>query len=92
MAGCAAWPDAASNGLIYTDVTKPVAVLSSDTTAVRSGEACTIGLLGLFATGNSTIATARDSVGITNVVMVEERHFHILAGAFTQYCVVVSGT
>lgn len=92
MSGCAYWPESGNNGLLYTNVTKPVTVLKSEAVAVRTGEACAIGLLGLFASGNSSIASAKDSVGITEIAMVEERYRQYLLGAFSQYCVVVSGT
>ena len=92
LTGCAYWPSSGSNGLLYTNVTKPVAVLQSDAVSVRQGEACSIGLLGLFASGNSSITAARTSVGITNITMVEERYRQYLLGAYSKYCVVVSGT
>ncbi|MGI9494363.1 MAG: TRL domain-containing protein [Geminicoccaceae bacterium] len=92
VGGCAFWPSSGSNGLLYTNVTKPVAVLQSDAAAVRQGEACSIGLFGLFASGNSSISAARSSVGITNITMVEERYRQYLLGAYSKYCVVVSGT
>lgn len=92
LSGCAYWPSSGNNGLFYTNVTKPVAILQSDATTVRQGEACSFGLLGLFASGNSSITAARSSVGITNITMVEERYKQYLLGAYSQYCVVVSGT
>lgn len=90
--GCAYWPSSGNNGLLYTNVTKPVAVLSSEATTVRTGEACAIGLLGLFAAGNSSVSAAKDSVGITSITMVEENYKQILLGAYSRYCVIVSGT
>ena len=92
LSSCAYWPGSGANGLIYTNVTKPVSVLKSEAAAVRTGEACAIGLLGLFASGDSSISKAKDSVGITEITMVEERYRHYFVGAFSQYCVIVSGT
>lgn len=90
--GCSYWPSSGNNGLLYTNVTKPVAVLSSEATTVRTGEACAIGLFGLFAAGDSSVSTARDNVGITNITLVEENYKQILLGAYSRYCVIVSGT
>ncbi len=92
LSGCAYWPSSGSNGLFYTNVTKPVAVLQPDAASVRQGEACAIGLLGLFASGNSSVSAAKNSVGITNITLVEERYRQYLLGLYSQYCVVVSGT
>jgi hypothetical protein len=92
LAGCGYWPRAGNNGLLYTNVTTPVAVLQSEAIAVRQGEACSIGLFGLFASGNSSIEAAKSSVGINNITTVEERYRHYLLGAYSQYCVIVSGT
>lgn len=92
LSGCAYWPSSGSNGLLYTNVTKPVAVLDPEATNVRTGQACAIGLLGLFASGNSSIDAAKTSVGISNITMVEERFRQFLLGAYSQYCVIVSGT
>jgi TRL-like protein family len=92
LTGCGYWPAAGNNGLLYTNVTTPVAVVQSEATAVRKGEACAIGLLGLFASGNSSIEAAKNSVGINNITTVEERYRQYLLGAYSQYCVIVSGT
>jgi len=92
MTGCSYWPSAGNNGLLYTNVTKPIAVLKSDAAVVRKGEACSIGILGLFSSGDSSIGAARGSVGITEITLVEERYRQYLLGLYSQYCVVVSGT
>ncbi len=92
LSGCAYWPSSGNNGAFYTNVTRPVAVLKSEAVVVRTGEACAIGVLGLFASGDSSIAAAKDSVGITEITMVEERFKQYLLGAYSQYCIVVSGT
>lgn len=92
LTGCADWPRSGNNGLLYTNVTTPVAVLQSDAVTVRQGEACSIGILGLFASGDSSINAAKSSVGITTITTVEERFRQYLLGAYSQYCVVVSGT
>lgn len=92
LSGCAYWPASGNNGALYTNVTRPVAVLDKQALATRTGEACAIGILGLFASGNSDIKNAKAQAGITEVHTVEERFIHYLAGAYTKYCTIVSGT
>lgn len=90
--GCAAWPKAGNNGLFYTQVTTPFAVLDPEAKASRTGEACSIGFLGLIATGNTSIQSAMSSAGITKISTVEESFTHFLFGAYSSYCTIVKGT
>jgi len=92
VTGCAAWPASGNNGLLFAKVTRPVAVLDKQALATRTGEACSTGILGLYASGNSTLNRAKTSAGITEVHTVEERFTHYLAGAYTSFCTIVSGT
>ncbi len=92
LSGCSYWPRAPHNGLLYTNVTAPIAVLDQEAPTVRTGEACSISILGLFAAGNSRINTAKTNVGITKISTVEERYVHYLLGAYSKYCTIVSGT
>ena len=92
LSGCAYWPSAPHNGAFYTNVTSPVAVLDQEAPAVRTGEACSTSILGLFAAGNSSINTAKTKVGITKISTVEERYTQLLLGMYSKYCTIVSGT
>ena len=92
LSSCAYWPSAGNNGLIYTNVTKPIAVLGEESEVARSGEACSTGILGLFAHGNSSVNKAKAKAGITKIAIVEERFTQYLLGAYSTYCTVVSGT
>jgi hypothetical protein len=92
LSGCAYWPRAGNNGAFYTNVTTPVAVLEPEATDVRRGEACSVGILGLFASGNSSIEAAKNRAGIERITVVEERFRQYMLGAYSQYCVLVSGT
>ena len=92
LSGCAYWPSAGNNGIFYTNVTKPVAVLDQEAPAVRTGEACSTGILGLYASGNSSVNTAKTRAGITKISTVEERYTHYMLGAYTKYCTIVTGT
>jgi len=92
LSGCSYWPSAPNNGLLYTNVTAPVAVLDQEATSVRTGEACSTGILGLVVSGNSSINAAKTRVGITKITTVEERYTQFLLGAYSKYCTIVSGT
>ncbi|MDH3662001.1 MAG: TRL-like family protein [Alphaproteobacteria bacterium] len=92
LSGCGYWPRAGNNGLLYTNVTMPVAILDQEAPVVRTGEACSTGILGLYAAGNSSVNAAKSKVGITKISTVEERYTHYLLGAYTKYCTIVSGT
>ena len=92
LSGCTFWPASGNNGLIFTDVIRPVAVLDKRALATRTGEACAVGILGVLASGSSSVNRAKTSAGITEVHTVEERFTHYLAGAYTSYCTIVSGT
>jgi hypothetical protein len=91
VSGCSYWPAAGNNGIFYTNVTRPVTVVDKQALATRRGEACSTGILGLYASGNSSINRAKRRAGIEEVHIVEERFTQILAGLYTQYCTVVSG-
>lgn len=90
--GCAYWPSAPHNGAFFTNVTAPIAVLDQEAPAVRTGEACSTGILGLYASGNSSINAAKSAVGITKISTVEGRYTQYLLGAYSKYCTIVSGT
>ena len=92
LSSCAYWPGAGNNGLLYTDVTMPVAVLDQEAANVRTGKACSTGILGLYASGNSSISAAKAKAGITKISTVEKYYSQVLLGAYSQYCTVVSGT
>lgn len=92
LSGCAAWPKAGNNGLFYTQVTTPFAVLDAEANASRTGKACSTGLLGLIATGNTSIETAMETAGITKISTVEESFTHFLFGAYSSYCTIVKGS
>lgn len=92
VSGCAYWPSAPHNGAFYTNVTSPVAVLDQEAPTVRTGEACSTSILGLFAAGDSSINAAKSKVGITKISTVEERFTQYVLGAYGKYCTVVSGT
>jgi len=89
---CSAWPRAGNNGAFYTKVSSPVAVFENESPEpLRYGQACSSGILGLYASGDSTIARARTNGSITKIITIEEQFKQVLLGAYAQYCTVVGG-
>lgn len=92
VTSCSAWPRAGNNGAFYTKVSSPVTAFPNDRSEpLRYGQACSSGILGLYAAGDSTIAAARANGSISTVVTIEEQFKHVLLGAYSQYCTVVGG-
>jgi hypothetical protein len=90
--GCGYWPRSGNNGLFYTDTIVPVAVLEAESDEpVKTGEACSIGVLGLWATGDSSVKAAKRNGGITRIATVEEKFKQVFLGARSEYCTVVTG-
>lgn len=91
LTGCVGWPASGNNGIIFANVSKPIAVLEKEALATRTGEACTSGILGLYSAGNSSVSRAKSNAGITEIHTVEERFTHYLLGLYSKYCTVVRG-
>jgi hypothetical protein len=90
MTGCALAPTPVGSGFLFTDVKGPVAVDDNNTGYVKKGEACATNVLGLVATGDASIETAKKVAGISNVSSISSDQFSIL-GLFSKYCTVVTG-
>lgn len=75
-------------GLLYADVSDPVAVTSA--AGSRTGQATATSYLGLIATGDSSIAAAKANGHITNVSSVDVHRKNIL-GIISKYTTVVKG-
>lgn len=77
------------NGAWYTDVSSSVGSTSNQA-GNRVGEACAISILGLIATGDASIETARRNGAITMITSVDDRATSIL-GIYAKYCAIVRG-
>lgn len=89
-------PACAPVGVLYTGVKQPPQNQSLNETggegrhAVRTGEACAHGVLGLVAWGDASQGAAAAAGGFTEVETVDEKRFSILAIVYQRYCTVVS--
>lgn len=85
--GCAAARQPVT-GFWFSDVKGPEAVAGG--AATKTGEACATSILGLIATGDASIETAKKAGGITEVSHVDHHSTSIL-GLFAKYCTEVRG-
>ena len=85
--GCA-MARAPLTGMWYTNVRAPEGVTAA--TGTKTGEACATSILGLFATGDASIETAKRAGEITEVSSVDSHSTSIL-GIFATFCTTVTG-
>lgn len=88
LSGCATAKSPVT-GFWYTDIYSSEAV-TSNPAGNKIGEACNMSILGLIATGDSSIETARRNGGITTITSVDYRS-NSIAGVYAKYCAIVRG-
>ena len=88
LSGCA-MVRAPATGFLYTDTQSGVDSTSNQA-GNRLGVSCLTTILGLVATGDASIESARRNGGITLISSVDETSNSIL-GVYGKYCVVVRG-
>lgn len=88
LGGCA-MAKAPVTGLWYTDAHSSVTATSNQA-GNRVGEACATSILGIVATGDASIETARRNGGITMISGVDDHATSIL-GVYAKYCTIVRG-
>jgi hypothetical protein len=76
-------------GALYTEA-KYGDTATSSTGASKEGRACATSILGLVATGDASIATAKAAGGISEVSSVDHTAKNIL-GILGEWCTVVKG-
>lgn len=89
LSGCAMVAAPVSNGALFTNVRGP----GHATTAVeakKQGTGCSSNILGLIATGDSSIDSAKNSANIKEVSSVDYDSLSVL-GIYARFCVVVRG-
>jgi len=75
-------------GWLYTGVSAGLSV--SAQAGPKTGEACAASYLGIIATGDASIDTARRNGGITSISIVDEKMTSIL-GLYVTHCTIVHG-
>ena len=76
-------------GYWYTDTFSGVTATSNQA-GNRIGESCAMTYVGLYATGDASIESARRNGGITLITSVDEHSYSIL-GIYGKYCMIVRG-
>jgi hypothetical protein len=76
-------------GFLYNDTQTGVAVASNQAGG-RVGQSCANSILGLFATGDASIETARRNGAISMITSVDEHSTSVL-GVYSTYCTIVRG-
>ena len=89
--GCGAAYTPPVPGLLYTDVKAATGVgPAAPSGKLKKGEACATSILGLVATGDASIAAAKQAGNISSIAYVDYTGFSIL-GVYAKYCTVVYG-
>lgn len=89
LTGCALVGGPVSNGVLLTNLRGP-GHATTLTEAPKMGTGCSSNILGLIATGDSSIDAAKRSVNITQVASVDYDSFSVL-GIYARFCVIVRG-
>jgi len=88
MTGCATAPF--QPGLLYSGQSLPVDAENNATSCAKKGTGTATNLLGLIATGDASIATAKKNAGIKKIDTVDIQHTSIL-GLFSTTVIEVCG-
>ncbi|MDM4769600.1 TRL-like family protein [Solimonas sp. SE-A11] len=88
LSGCAAAPF--QPGLLFSQQKIPVVAPNQATTCAKTGTGQATNILGLFAFGDASIATAKSSAGISKVDSVDISHTGIL-GLYSSTTIQVCG-
>lgn len=89
LSGCAVVAGPVSNGFIVTNLKGP-GHATTHVDAPKEGVGCATNVLGLFATGDASIETAKRSARITEVASVDYQSNSFL-GLYARFCVLVRG-
>ncbi len=77
-----------ASGTIYSGYKSPGQVGTA--AAGKTGEACISSILGLVATGDASIETAKKAGGITQIAHIDHEQFGVL-GVYATSCTIVHG-
>jgi hypothetical protein len=92
VVSCAQTSNGVNAGFIYNSWKDrdPISRVDNSIAASRSGQACVHNVLGLVATGDSSIDSAKKNGNITKVTHVD-RNFMSVLGFYAEGCTVVYG-
>jgi len=90
LLGCAGVMSPVGNGFLFTSLQGPLGATPA-TNATKKGEACASNVLGLFATGDASIDSAKRAGGISEVSAVDHDSFSVLF-LYAKFCTIVRGS
>lgn len=76
-------------GFFYTDTHSDITA-TSNTVGTKAGQACATSILGVYASGDASIESARKVGGITQITSVDDSSWSVL-GFYAKYCTIVRG-
>jgi len=74
--------------IYYHDV---VGGVKTDTKASKTGTGCSTSYLGLISLGDSSIATAKESVKITKIASLKYEISAVLSYVWHEHCIIITG-
>jgi hypothetical protein len=89
LSGCAMATKQSVTGFAYSDVVNAGEV-TSNVAGTKMGEACATSYVGVYATGDASVETARRNGGITSITSVDYKTSNIL-GFLATSCTRVRG-
>ena len=90
MTGCATGMMSGTGGAFITLGTVEGIAATAHKPGTKTGMACTMNILGIYAAGDAGISTAAKTVGIQNIATVE-RQYTNYAGIYGKMCTIVTG-
>ncbi|MBH0200759.1 MAG: hypothetical protein HP496_00265 [Nitrospira sp.] len=76
---------------IYMETTSGGILHDNGATPTKTGKSCGTGILGIVATGDTTVETAMNNGGIKKAVYTEQSIKSILGGFYVELCTIVKG-
>lgn len=92
LASCTSTSNGVPSAGIFTSWNDrdPISRVDNDVSSNKKGEACATNVLGIVATGDSSIETAKRDGNIRKVSFVDRTYFNVL-GIYQKGCTVVKG-
>jgi uncharacterized protein YceK len=94
LSGCAGLAFQRANGSmggwIYSETKANDQVTDVSVTPAKTGEACSMSILGWVTTGDSSVPTAAKNGGIKKIASVDNNFMQVL-GIYAKFCTVVTG-
>jgi hypothetical protein len=78
-------------GVVVSTYTTPGSIANTNVKPVKSGEACTNGVLWIAAWGDAGTDTAMKAGNINKIATVEYSNYSILSGLYSKYCTITYG-